>query len=150
MPGLSNCHSHLEEIVERGMIASLPLEPWFFYKIAMEKYLNLSAVEIEIVICHACIEMIRSGVTSVFHHYYGRPKLTLERTKPVVEAFKRIGMRAVLTPAISDKRMLDTIPLEMESLPYELRRRLIEVQPPSTNECLEISEEIVETLVLLD
>jgi 5-methylthioadenosine/S-adenosylhomocysteine deaminase len=35
MPGLCNCHSHLEEIVERGMIAMLPLEPWFFYKIAM-------------------------------------------------------------------------------------------------------------------
>lgn len=146
MPGLCNCHSHLEEIVERGMIAMLPLEPWFFYKIAMENYLDLSSEEIEIVICHACIEMIRSGGTSVFHHYYGRPKLTLERTKPVVKAFERIGMRAILSPAISDIKIQDTIPLEMNSLPSELRSRLTEAQPSSMEECLETSEEIVEYL----
>jgi 5-methylthioadenosine/S-adenosylhomocysteine deaminase len=144
MPGLCNCHSHLEEIVERGMIASMPLEPWFFYKIAMENYLDLPAEEIEIVICHACIEMIRNGVTSVFHHYYGRPSLTLERTKPVVRAFEKIGMRAILTPAISDIKIQDTIPLEMDSLPYELKRKLVETQPPSVEECLGTSEEIVE------
>ena len=144
MPGLSNCHSHLEEIVERGMIASLPLEPWFFYKIAMENYLNLSAEEIEIVICHACIEMIRSGVTSVFHHYYGRPKLTLERTKPVVEAFKEVGIRAILALAISDIKIQDTIPLEMNSLPYELKKKLVDAKAPSIEDCLETSEEIIE------
>jgi 5-methylthioadenosine/S-adenosylhomocysteine deaminase len=126
------------------MIATLPLEPWFFYKIAMENYLNLSPEEIEIVICHACIEMIRSGGTSVFHHYYGRPNLTLERTKPVVKALKRVGIRAILSPAISDMNIQDTIPLEMDSLPDELRRRLIETQPPRLEDCLETSEEIVE------
>lgn len=144
MPGLCNCHAHLEEIVERGMIASLPLEPWFFYKIAMENYLNLSTEEIEIVICHACIEMIRNGVTSVFHHYYGRPKLTLERTKPVVEALKKIGMRAILSPAISDIKIQDTIPLEVDSLPYELKKKLVETKAPGAEECLETSEEIIE------
>jgi cytosine/adenosine deaminase-related metal-dependent hydrolase len=144
MPGLCNSHAHLEEIVERGMIANLPLEPWFAYKISLENYLNLSPEEVELVVCHACIEMIKGGVTSVVHHYYGRPSLSLERTKPVVRALDKMGMRAMISPAVSDKKLQDTIPLDINSLPPELRRSLEDTSAPRAEWCVEVSEEIVE------
>jgi 5-methylthioadenosine/S-adenosylhomocysteine deaminase len=56
----------------------------------------------------------------------------------------------MIAPAISDKKLQDTIPLEINLLPQSLRRRLEETSPPSVEECIEVSEEITQYVMSTD
>ncbi len=143
LPGLTNAHCHLEELVQRSMHHGLPMEVWLPYKDSVFDYLSLSPEEMEMVLTFACAEMLRHGGTSVLHHFSAGPRPNPAWVEAALRAFQRTGVRAVLTPMLQDRAMRDTLPLNLSSLPSGLRARLEAERPPQTEALLEWAGDFV-------
>ena len=147
IPGLVNCHSHIEEILQRSMRDNLPLEPWFAYKAAIETAVDLGPEAWYSVVALAAMEMLQRGVTTVLHHYFCRPVLDLEKTEAVVRAYDDAGMRVFLAPAVTDRSVFETMPLDLAALPPALQAEVVATPTPPLEGQLEALEEIVRRLV---
>lgn len=137
LPGLINAHCHLEELSQRSMRHGLPMEVWLPYKYGVFRYLSLSPDEVEAVLTFACAEMLRLGGTSVLHHFSAGFPPNPAWVEAALRAFRRTGVRAVLTPMLQDRALQDTIPLNLSSLPPGLRARLEADRPPQAEALLE-------------
>ncbi len=98
MPGLVNAHTHLYQVLLRGMWDDIPLIPWLqnIYgagEVLQSKDYNSGALL-------GCAESIASGVTTVCDHFF------LNRTDEVIQAsidgMKASRVRAVVARAIMD------------------------------------------------
>lgn len=94
LPGLVNTHTHAAMVYFRGLADDLPLKEWLENYIwpAENKWLSpdfvLDAVKL------ACLEMLKSGVTTYNDMYFFEGSAAI--------ATKQIGMRAVLGTGIVD------------------------------------------------
>lgn len=146
LPGLVNCHSHIEEILQRSLRDNLPLEPWLAYKSAIESALDLGPDAWYSVVALAAMELLTRGVTTTLHHYFCRPVLDLAKTEAVVRAYDDAGLRVFLAPAVTDLSVFDTMPLDVATLPPALQQEVREAKAPPIEAELETLEEIVRRL----
>ena len=146
IPGLINCHTHAEEILQRSLRDNLPLEPWFAYKAAIESSLDLGPEAWYSVVALAAMEMLTRGVTTALHHYFCRPRLDLGKTDAVIRAYEDAGLRVFLAPAITDLRVYDTMPLDVAALPPALQQEVRDAPAPAWEAELEVAEEIIRRL----
>lgn len=93
MPGLVNAHTHAAMTIFRGLSDDLPLMDWLNnYIFPAEK--NLTAEWVEYGTKLACLEMIRSGTTTVSDMYLF--------VKSAAQAFADSGLRALCGEALYD------------------------------------------------
>jgi len=94
MPGLINGHTHAAMVLFRGMADDLELMDWLRnYIFPMEgQFVNEEFVEIGAEL--ACLEMVRSGTTSIVDMYF-YPQVS-------AQVFARCGLRAVLGAPMID------------------------------------------------
>ncbi|MBN2032767.1 MAG: amidohydrolase [Deltaproteobacteria bacterium] len=94
MPGLVNAHGHTAMTLFRGFADDLPLKEWLFTKIfpAESAFLNPNSVYWAALL--GCLEMIRSGTTTVSDGYFYQDA--------TVEAFEKAGLRALVAQGIID------------------------------------------------
>jgi cytosine/adenosine deaminase-related metal-dependent hydrolase len=144
LPGTVNCHCHFEEMAVRSLNFGLPLEPWLPYKVTAIKFLNLSKEELTAVLTLACVDMLENGVTSGLHHMAAGLTLEDEKLDAAIEAYRATGLRAVLCPLLADKPLRETVPIDMATLPKDLRARLEGEKAPPTDLILERAEATLE------
>ncbi len=98
MPGLVNAHTHLYQVLLRGVWDSISLIPWLKNIYAAGEVLEPGDFRVGALL--ACAEAIASGVTTVCDHVF------LNRTPKMMEAciegMQASGVRSVVARAIMD------------------------------------------------
>ena len=112
MPGFVNAHTHLGMGYLRGMADDMKLYDWL--GVTFPVVLEAKEEEVETFATVGCIELLRSGVTSVADNMNHLPG--------TVRAFERTGLRGMLAPNITDFNKPGRVPeLVKENLDGFLR-----------------------------
>ena len=87
MPGLINAHTHAPMTLLRGLADDLRLDVWLMgYMMPVEReFVSPDFVRLGTQL--ACVEMIRSGITTFADMYYFEEELPAQPPKPVCERF---------------------------------------------------------------
>ncbi len=103
-PGLINLHHHFYLSLAKGFPATGPLDSYqdrlrnFWWK--LDKALDLNAIQLSALV--SILDLIRSGVTTVFDHH-SSPLIVKNSLESIVGAVKRSGIRANLCYGVSDR-----------------------------------------------
>src|SRR5439155_17046969 len=102
VPGAVNAHCHSNENWFRGMWDNLPLEPWMLFSYPVLAAPRQSPREIYVRTLLGGIEIVRSGATCVVDFLYDLEGFDDARLGAVVQAYRDLGLRAMLALAMSD------------------------------------------------
>jgi 5-methylthioadenosine/S-adenosylhomocysteine deaminase len=130
VPGIVNAHNHSNENWLRGRYDNLPLEPWMLFSYPVLDPPAQTPREIYVRTLLGGLEMVRTGATSVVDFLYEPTGFTGESLGAVVQAYRDLGMRAVIALAVADRAYYETVVLG-GSLPAELVGRLERERPPA-------------------
>ena len=121
IPGLINAHLHSHDRFDKGRFDNLPLEVWMVLYNPPTAARDWTARECYLRTMLGCIEMIKSGTTTVIDDLHPGFPLSPECLDAVFQAYQDIGMRARVTIAYADKPYYQTIPFLEELLPQHLK-----------------------------
>ena len=110
VPGLVNAHTHSPDNLMLGTAPALPLESWSLACAAARQ--PASPREVYISTLLGCIEMLRSGTTTVLDHVRFANHLDVDCLDAVACAYQDSGMRAVVAPVVADRPLEQTLPLQ--------------------------------------
>src|SRR6266542_2429873 len=133
-PGMVNAQSHSNENWFRGRFDNLPLEPWMLFSYPVLAAPAQSAGEIYVRTLLGALEMVRSGTTSVVDFLYEVSGFTDESLAAVVQAYRDVGLRALVALAMSDLTYHETVVLDIGMVPAGLLDRLERERPPAWSE----------------
>ena len=129
MPGLINAHTHSHGGLAKGSGDRWTLElllnaaPWISgHRTAEHMYLS-SLV--------GALEMVRKGCTACYDLYLELPLPSVEGVEAVGQAYRDVGMRAVVAPMTADYTFYQAIPGLLDALPDGQRQRMeaLRMQP---------------------
>lgn len=133
-PGLSNAHMHSHGGLARGQGDRWTLElllvaaPWIGgNRLLADKKLSAT-------ICAA--EMALKGCTAAYDLFAEFPLPTADGLDAVAEAYRDVGIRAVIAPMVADRSFYEAVPGLMDALPPPLQRAVQKLRPGSGNDCL--------------
>lgn len=117
MPGLVNAHTHLYQVLLRGVNDTEPLTPWLRETYAVGDV--LTADDCLIGAWMGCLESLESGVTTVCDHFFLNRNAddSLGLAAASIEGMRRAGVRAVLVRAVMDAGALP--PASVKERPEE-------------------------------
>ena len=110
VPGLVNAHTHSPDNLMVGTAPALPLESWSLACAAARQVLSPREVYVSTLL--GCIEMLRSGTTTVLDHVRFANHLDADCLDAVARAYLDSGMRAVVAPVVADRPLEQTLPLQ--------------------------------------
>ena len=116
-PGLVNAHTHSPDNLVRGTAPNLPLELWSLSSAVGRE--GRTPREIQVSALLGCIEMLRTGTTTVLDHIRFSPDLDPAGMDAVATAYREIGIRAVIAPVVADRPVIATLPLDADELPAD-------------------------------
>ncbi|HEX8918973.1 MAG TPA: amidohydrolase family protein, partial [Chloroflexota bacterium] len=123
-PGLINTHCHSNENFFKGCFDNLPLELWLLFSYPLLASPRQTPREIYVRTMLGCIEMLKSGCTTVVDFLYEFPEMRDETVAAVMQAYLDSGMRVLLVVSAADKKYYETTPIAMELLTPELRAKI--------------------------
>jgi 5-methylthioadenosine/S-adenosylhomocysteine deaminase len=144
VPGMVNAHCHSNENWFRGMWDNLPLEPWMLFSYPALAAPPQSAREIYVRTLLGGIEMVRSGATCVVDFLYELNGFTEESLRAIVDAYRDLGLRALIALGMSDRAYHETVVLDEHLVQRSLVDRLEQEKPPSWAEWEEFARLAVE------
>jgi guanine deaminase len=122
MPGLINAHTHSHGGLAKGSGDRWTLElllnagPWLSaHRTAEHMYLSSLL---------GALEMVRKGCTGCYDLYLELPLPTVEGVEAVGQAYRDVGMRAVVAPMTADYTFYQAIPGLLEALPQAQRHQM--------------------------
>lgn len=110
MPGLIDAHTHSEQILSKGLVENLPLEPWLIYVYSGK---SMSPRELYVASSLIACELVKTGTTSILDNAYFVPFDIVERTEAILKAYIDVGMRATVAPLITDSKNPTGYPVEL-------------------------------------
>ena len=131
MPGLINAHSHSYTALLKGTVDAVPLDLYMIRAIAGGS--DRTPREVFVSAQVDCITLLKSGVTSVIDHYSERPQTTAEGLEAVAAGYREAGLRARIAPMFADLPYLDTVPIDANRLPDDLRDFYERMSPPDAH-----------------
>jgi cytosine/adenosine deaminase-related metal-dependent hydrolase len=134
VPGMVNAHCHSNENWFRGMWDNLPLEPWMLFSYPALAAPPQSAREIYVRTLLGGLEMLRSGATCVVDFLYELQGFTEESLRAIVDAYRDLGLRALIALGMSDRAYHETVVLDEHLVERSLVDRLEQEKPPSWQE----------------
>jgi cytosine/adenosine deaminase-related metal-dependent hydrolase len=134
VPGIVNAHNHSNENYFRGCWDNLPLEPWMLFSYPVLANPTYSEREIYVRTLLGGLEMVRSGCTCVVDYVYELAGWTDESIGAVVQAYRDLGLRAVVVIGMSDRAYHESVVLDMSLVPDDLLPRVEEERPPPWSE----------------
>ena len=134
VPGMVNAHAHSNENWFRGRFDNLPLEPWMLFSYPVLAVPEQTPREIYVRTLLGGLEMVRSGATCVVDFLYELQGLTEASLEAVVQAYRDLGLRAVIALAMSDRSYYETVVLDLDLLPRALHAELERQRPPAWGE----------------
>lgn len=141
-PGLINTHCHSNENYFKGCFDNLPLELWLLFSYPLLATPRQTPREIYVRTMLGCIEMLKSGCTTVVDFVYELPEMTEESVAAVMQAYLDSGMRVLLVMSAADKVYYETTPIAMELLTPELRAKIDAEPNPSAEESLQLTDAV--------
>jgi 5-methylthioadenosine/S-adenosylhomocysteine deaminase len=134
VPGMVNAHCHSNENWFRGMWDNLPLEPWMLFSYPALAAPPQSRREIYVRTLLGGIEMVRSGATCVVDFLYELQGFTEESLGAIVDAYRDLGLRALIALGMSDRAYHETVVLDEHLVERSLVDRLEQEKPPRWQE----------------
>jgi 5-methylthioadenosine/S-adenosylhomocysteine deaminase len=115
LPGFINAHYHSHDVLAKGTMEEEPLE-WWALRVLPPSFPPRSPEELRVRTLLGALECLRSGMTTV------QDMVTLSPFDPahldvVVDAYRSIGIRAVVGPQYADRPGLATRPFWEEVIP---------------------------------
>jgi 5-methylthioadenosine/S-adenosylhomocysteine deaminase len=142
MPGLVNAHTHGTVALGKALADRWSLElllnayPWTAGGRTTEtKYLSARI---------GALEMLRKGCTAAYDLAAEIPAPSLEGVTAVAQAYKDVGIRAVIAPMMADTTFYRAIPGLIESMPGGLRERAEKLKATPHDVSLATCRSIVE------
>src|SRR5438309_9648386 len=135
-PGLINTHCHSNENYFKGLFDNLPLELWLLFSYPLLAAPQQTPREIYLRTMLGCIEMLKSGCSTVVDFIYEFPEMTGETVAAAMQAYLDSGMRVLLVVSAADKIYYETTPIVMDLLTPELKAQLDAEPIPSAEESL--------------
>lgn len=132
-PGLINTHCHSNENYFKGLFDNMPLEIWMLFSYPVLATPRQTPREAYVRTMLGCIEMLKTGCTTVVDFLYEMPETTPESVAAVLQAYLDSGMRVLLVVGYADRVYYETVPLAMELLTPEMKAR-IDAEPVFTAE----------------
>ena len=142
MPGLINGHAHSYGALLKGTVDVKPLDIYMLHVIAANA--DRSAREVTVSALVDCISMFRTGTTAVIDHFSHRPATTSEALGAVMAAYGEAGMRAAVAPMFADLPYFETVPIDAEALPAEVREAYAKQGRPPLEPYFQVVEEGLE------
>lgn len=132
VPGLINAHTHSHGGLAKGSGDRWPLElllnasSWLSANRTTE-HMYLSSLV-------GALEMVRKGCTACYDLYLELPLPSAEGVEAVAQAYRDVGMRAVVAPMTADYTFYQAIPGLLDALPNAQRQQMeaIRMQPGET------------------
>ena len=125
IPGLVNAHLHSHDRFDKGRFDNLPLEIWMAAYNPPTGKKDWTAEEIYLRTLLNCIELIKSGTTTVIDDVTHTDLTSHEKIDAVFQAYQDAGLRARVSIGFSDKPYFDTIPFLKEFLPDAVKADLV-------------------------
>lgn len=138
VPGLINTHCHSNENFFKGCFDNMPLEIWMLFSYPVLSAPVQSAREMYVRTMLGCIEMLKTGCTTVVDFLYEMPETTPETVAAVFQAYRDAGMRVLLCVGYADRVYYETVPLAFELMTPELRARIDAEPVPTVEESLQL------------
>jgi cytosine/adenosine deaminase-related metal-dependent hydrolase len=133
LPGFVNAHTHSSEMWQRGIMSIYPLELWLA---ELYDFAPLDTEQVYLSALGTAVETLLSGGTCVVDHLVLIPGKELETITVAVEAYRKVGIRAVIAPLIQDQSLTAGMPSGESEVTHEDYFR-------STQATLEIMEEAI-------
>lgn len=127
IPGLINAHTHGRENLLKGLVDNRPLEPWLFQLAALSDERTPEDQYVSVAL--GAIEMLKHGVTSAYEVFTHIPVVNPAVIAAVLSAYRDVGLRAIVAPAVADIPYHRTIPGFIERLEPSLQNALDELFP---------------------
>ncbi|MGV9859374.1 amidohydrolase family protein [Gordonia sp. NPDC003425] len=99
IPGFVNTHTHLQQSLMRGIAECTPLLEWLLA--VGEESVAITPERAYTAAVAACLEMLRSGTTTVVEHMWPHPSPEVHGA--VISALRDTGIRAVLGRGVADR-----------------------------------------------
>jgi cytosine/adenosine deaminase-related metal-dependent hydrolase len=141
-PGLINTHYHSNENYFKGLFDNMPLEIWMLFSYPVLAAPRQTAREIYVRTMLGCIEMLKTGCTTVVDFLYEMPEATPETVAAVMQAYRDSGMRALLILGYADRIYYETVPLAMNLLSLELKARIDAEPLPTAEENMALADAV--------
>jgi 5-methylthioadenosine/S-adenosylhomocysteine deaminase len=134
VPGMVNAHCHSNENWFRGRWDNLPLEPWMLFSYPALAGPVQSHRETYLRTLIGGLDMVHSGATCVVDFLYEMAGFTDESLAAVVEAYRDLGLRALIILGMGDRAYHETVVLDEGLVDRSLIERLEREKPPTWDE----------------
>jgi len=124
IPGLINAHLHSHDHFNKGAFEKLPLEIWMLYIRPFFKGINLTPDEIYVRTLCGCVEMLKTGTTTIIDDIVQNPNLDEKNLEMIIKAYEKSGMRANVTTHLINKPIYKTIPFLENLFNSELKEKI--------------------------
>ncbi len=121
IPGLVNSHLHSHDHFDRGRFENLPLELWILFIRPWIGAKPLTPRELYLRTIIGAMEMVRTGTTLAIDDVNLAPFNTPENLRAVMQAYRDVGMRALVGASVFDKPAYQSVPYVETLLPQAIR-----------------------------
>ena len=145
MPGLTNGHFHSSVNHMKGSLPSLPLEIFMLYESPELECLRPSPREAYLRTMLGCVEMLKSGTTSVQDDCFFVPEPDEAIIDAVTQAYIDSGMRARLALDQPELNELKKFPFLNEIVPNDIKEKLSKPSKVKPHRLLEYYDYLINT-----
>ena len=145
MPGLTNGHFHSSVNHMKGSLPSLPLEIFMLYESPELECLRPSPREAYLRTMLGCVEMLKSGTTSVQDDCFFVPEPDESIIDAVTQAYIDSGMRARLALDQPELNELKKFPFLNEIVPNDIKEKLSKPSKVKPRRLLEYYDYLINT-----
>jgi 5-methylthioadenosine/S-adenosylhomocysteine deaminase len=121
IPGLVNAHTHSQSALLQGAVPGEPLDLFVIRAMARRAPRTRRIAYVGAAL-HAA-SMLKRGITGHIDHLRDGLLPTVEHVEAGLEAYRDIGVRAVVAPMYEDRMYLDSLPIDQQALPEDVRKR---------------------------
>ena len=143
-PGLINCHHHSHEHYHKGRYDRVPLELWMNY-VRPLKPIPVTARQVYVRTLIGAIQALRSGTTTIVDDLNASPVLQPEMVEAALQAYRDIGIRAMVGITLFDKPFFRALPFVSDEFPPELLAKLDGVKATPALEILDFVKGLAKT-----
>jgi cytosine/adenosine deaminase-related metal-dependent hydrolase len=142
IPGLINAHTHAHNNLTKSLADNWTLEDLRSWGLAL--FLNRTPEDQYLSAAIGAIEMLKTGCTAAYDQFVAVPTHTDEGVAAVVQAYRDVGMRVVLAPAVSDIVFYRAVPGLLEILPSDIRSEVERLRPSSAQALIRTTRTAIE------
>ncbi len=145
MPGLINGHFHSSVNHMKGSLPSLPLEIFMLYESPELECLRPSPRETYLRTMLGCIEMLKSGTTSVQDDCFFVPEPDEAIIDAVIQAYIDSGIRVRIALDQPELNELEKFPFLNEIVPNDIKEKLSKPSKVNSQRLLEYYDYLINT-----